>query len=194
MDTTGEVRKSKDIGSMGESGLGKSIDSGYGRSVDKKDQTVEDLADGREGVIKDMSQGEPTVIHATQTVSQDGDTHLEDDVFTKGGEEPPASVIAQPSGAEDVPEKGVKKSIIDGDGSSSGPYVKVSTRYWSLADSSGHFCLWRKHDGVGCGDYVVNIWQSFAAVTVVAIYPDAVLHKGNHTSWLRQISGRVSCV
>ena len=127
MDNIDQVKKGGVNRSMGESGLGKSIDSGLGKSVEYLDLTIEDSKDieGHGRSLQVMSQDEPTVIHATQTLSQvdvDGDTHFDDDVFSKDqDEEPVVSVID--GGDDDVMD--VKK-IDDRRDSSSGPFTKTS--------------------------------------------------------------------
>ena len=154
MDNTDEVKKGTDNRSMDESGLGRSIDSGLGKSMDIQDLTMEEGHVKREEHVKkeghvkkeervkkeghvmkeehvkclqDISQDEPTVIHATQTLSQEGmddHTHLDDEVFSKDQDEDPLSVIAKKSGVDDV-AKDVKVDV-DRD-SSSGPFTKASS-------------------------------------------------------------------
>jgi hypothetical protein len=142
MDNTDEVKKCRDNRSMDESGLGRSIDSGLGKSMDIHDLTMEEGHVKKEGHVKeeelvmkeghvkrlqDISQDEPTVIHATQTLSQEGmddHTHLDDEVFSKDQDEDPLSVIAKKSGVDD----GAKDVKVDVDrDSSSGPFTKASS-------------------------------------------------------------------
>jgi hypothetical protein len=112
-------KKEKDRQSLDESGLGKSIDSGLGKSIDNKDQSIGDLKnmDELSGCLQDVSQDEPTVIHATQTLSQN-DVEDKDDLY-EDEDEKPLSVIAKSCRVK----KDAKKSD-DGGDSSSGPFVK----------------------------------------------------------------------
>ncbi|CAB3995129.1 Hypothetical predicted protein [Paramuricea clavata] len=141
MDNTDEMKKGRDNRSMDESGLGRSIDSGLGKSMDIQDLTMEDghvkkgehvkkeelvKKEGHVKCLQDISQDEPTVIHATQTFSQEGmddHTHLDDEVFSKDLDEDTLSVIAKKSGVDD----GAKDVNVDVDrDSSSGPFTKAS--------------------------------------------------------------------
>ena len=108
------MKDERDNRSLGESGLGKSIDSGLGKSMDNQDSRS----------VKDMSQDEPTVIHETQTLSQGGvddKDHLDDHVLSAVEDDEPLSVIAQSRRVK----KDAKKTDA-GEDSSSGPFTKAS--------------------------------------------------------------------
>ena len=118
LDNTYQVKDGRDNRSLGESGLGKSIDSGLGKSIDNH-------LDSRS--VKDMSLDEPTIIHETQALSQGGvddKDHLDDHVLSSVKDDEPLSVIAK-SRRVSKDGKDAKKTG-DGEDSSSGPFTKAN--------------------------------------------------------------------
>lgn len=109
-----------------ESGLGKSIDSGLGKSMDRQDLTMEGSKSqgGQDECLKDMSQDEPTVIHATQSLSQsvNDDTCLDKEVSSKDQDEDP--VIVKSHSVDDATMDAKKPAADDDEDSSSGPVFR----------------------------------------------------------------------
>ena len=128
IDDKNEEGKNEHHRTIGESGLGKSIDSGLEKSLDRQDLTMEGSKSqgGQDECLKDMSQDEPTIIHETQSLSQsvnDG-TCLDKEVLSKDQDEDPLNVITKSHGVDGAAMEA--NAAHDDEDSSSGPFFKTS--------------------------------------------------------------------
>ena len=90
-------------------------------TVDSKNEV------GHGEYLKDASQDEPTVIHSTQSLTQnenDDDTRIDGEVTSKDQNEDPVSVISKPRRADDDTMDAKKTAAEHDDDSSSGPFFK----------------------------------------------------------------------